>query len=112
MTEARNCRDAWLWRQRTLWSAVLISGAFLAALPSGAQAQINPFRTYKGPSLTQEDKALGQAAAVKLLTQDQAEVGKFEAWAGPKSGNSGTISVQKAYQRQGMDCRALRSEVR
>jgi hypothetical protein len=112
MIEARNCTDARRWRQRSWWSAVLIAGVCLAAWPSGAQAQFNPFRSYKGPALTQEDKDLGQAAAVKLLTQDQAEVGKSEAWAGLKSGNSGAVSVQKAYQRQGMECRAVRSEVR
>jgi hypothetical protein len=53
----------------------------------------------------------GQAAAGKLLNDDQAAMGKSEGWTGPTSGNTGTISVQKTFQRQGMDCRALRSEV-
>jgi surface antigen len=65
-----------------------------------------------GRRLSKEDLASGQAAANKLLTEDQAQVGKTEDWAGPTSGNTGTISIQKAFQRQGMECRGLRSEVR
>jgi surface antigen len=89
----------------------LIFSVFLAAWPSDAGAQINTFRGYKGPVLSKEDLASGQAAANKLLTEDQAQVGKSEDWAGPTSGNTGSISVQKAFQRQGMECRTL-SEVR
>lgn len=93
-------------------AAFAVVGVLLAAWPSGAQAQINPFRGYKGPVLSKDDLAAGRAAADKLLGEDQAVVGKAEAWAGPTSGNHGTISVVKTYQRQGMGCRTLKSEVR
>lgn len=112
MTDPRHFRDARLSRQGSWKGVVLIFGIFLAAWPSGAGAQINPFRGYKGPTLSKEDLASGQAAANKLLTEDQAQVGKSEDWTGPTSGNTGTISVQKAFQRQGMECRTLRSEIR
>jgi surface antigen len=92
-------------------STALIVGGFLSAWPIGADAQINPFRGYKGPTLSKEDLDSGQAAAGKLLHEDQAEVGKSEDWAGPTSGNTGSISIQKTFQRQGMECRVLRSEV-
>jgi hypothetical protein len=95
-----------------LWSIVILGGVILAAWPSGARAQINPFRGYNGPTLSKEDYAAGNAAAQKLLTDDQGELGKSEPWAGPTSGNTGTLTVAKSYRRQGMDCRTLKSEVR
>jgi surface antigen len=112
MIDPRHVGDAWRSRGGSLLTVVFVAGVFLAVWPSGAQAQINPFRGYKGPTLTREDLASGQAAAGKLLTEDQGQVGKSEDWEGPSSGNSGKISVQKAFQRQGMECRTLRSEVR
>lgn len=84
----------------------------MLAWPTGAHAQINPFRGYKGPTLTKDDLASGQAAAMKLLTDDQAQMGKSEDWAGPTSGNTGSVSVQRAFERQGMECRELRTEIR
>jgi hypothetical protein len=93
------------------WSVIILGGVILAAWTSGAHAQINPFRGYKGPTLSKEDYAAGNAAAKKLLTDDQAELGKSEPWTGPTSGNTGTLTVEKSYRRQGMDCRTLKSEV-
>jgi surface antigen len=112
MTHSRHFKDAWLSLQGSWRGVVLIVSVFLAAWPSDAGAQINPFRGYKGPVLSKADLTSGQAAANKLLTEGQAQVGKSEDWSGPTSGNTGSISVQKAFQRQGMECRSLRSEVR
>jgi hypothetical protein len=112
MIDRRHCIWAWPSRRGSWPSVIIISGFFLAISPSGANAQINPFRGYKGPTLSKEDIAAGRAAAEKLLAEDQAQVGKSEGWTGPTSGNKGNISVQKEFQRQGMQCRALRSEVR
>lgn len=98
--------------RRSRLIAMLMVGGFLSAWSTGAHAQINPFRGYKGPTLSKEDLASGRAAAGKLLNDDQGQVGKSEDWAGPTSGNTGSISVQKTFQRQGMDCRGLRSEIR
>jgi hypothetical protein len=108
----RNPINARLFGWGSRLSAVVIIGGLLSAWPPGADAQINPFRGYKGPTLSKDDLATAQAAADKLLTEDQAQVGKSEDWAGPASGNTGSISVQKAFRRQGMECRELRSEVR
>jgi hypothetical protein len=110
MTYPRNFTGIWLFG-RGSWLIVVLIGGLIAAWPSGADAQINPFRGYKGPTLSKEDLASGQAAANKLLTEDQAQVGKSEDWSGPTSGNRGSLSIQKAFQRQGMECRTLRSEV-
>src|SRR5947209_1385906 len=98
------------WRSRL--KAALIVGGLLSAWVTDAHAQINPFRGYRGPTLSKDDLASGRAAAGKLLTEDQAQVGKSEDWAGPTSGNTGSISVQRAFQKRGMECRVLRSEVR
>ena len=112
MADREDLGNIWHRRQISRWGVVLLTGLFLAAWSSGAEAQINPFRSYRGPTLSKEDLASGQAAANKLLTEDQAQVGKTEDWAGPSSGNTGNITVQKAFQRQGMPCRTLRSEIR
>jgi surface antigen len=103
MTYARNTHR---------WLAALIVGGLVFGGSVAAHAQINPFRGYKGPTLSKEDLAAGQAAAQKLLNDDQAQPGRSEDWAGPASGNTGTMTVQKAFKRQGMDCRQLRSEIR
>jgi hypothetical protein len=112
MIDLRDFTDARISHRRSRWSVVLASGIFLVAWTSCACAQINPFRGYKGPTLSKEDLDTGGAAAHKLLTEDQAQVGKSEDWAGPTSGNRGSISVERAFRRQGMECRGLRSEVR
>ena len=92
-------------------SAILIVVGALFAMPTGAYAQINPFQGYKGPMLSKEDLNSGRAAASKLLTEDEAQVGKSEDWVGPTSGNSGSIAVKRAFKQKEMECRALRSEI-
>jgi hypothetical protein len=78
---------------------------------SPVRAQINPFRGYKGPTLTQEDLAAGQGAARKLLNSDPATVGQAESWTGPTSGNQGTLTIRRVFERGGMPCRSVASEV-
>jgi hypothetical protein len=112
MIELRYTTAARLLDRKTWWCAFWVCTVLVAAWPSGAHAQINPFRGNKGPTLSKEDLGAGRAAADKLLTDDHGEVGKSEEWTGPTSGNHGTISVQRAFKRQGRDCRALRSDVR
>jgi hypothetical protein len=91
--------------------ALLICTVAVAVWPSDARAQINPFRGYKGPTLSKEDLTAGRTAAAKLLSDDQAQVGKSEDWTGPSSGNQGSISILRAFKHQGLECRALRSEI-
>jgi hypothetical protein len=98
--------------RRSRWQAPLAVGALIIVWASCANAQINPFRSYNGPTLSKEDLATGQAAAQKLLNEDEAQVGRSENWNGKTSGNGGSISVQRAFKRQGMECRALRMDIR
>jgi surface antigen len=76
-----------------------------------AHAQINPFRSYKGPVLSKADLDQGMQAADRLLKADAGKVGASETWTGPTSGNSGTLTVQNAFERNGNPCRSLRSVV-
>ena len=93
--------------------------AFLIALAIGvvvagssAQAQLlNPFARYKGPALTREDLNAGSAAALKLLDSDPANVGQAESWTGPKSGDTGTFTIRRVFERSGMPCREMTSAV-
>lgn len=78
---------------------------------STAHAQLNLFQGYKGPTLTQEDINARSAAAQKLLNDDAASVGQTETWAGPKTGNQGTLTIRKVFERSGMPCRSVASEV-
>lgn len=98
------------WGSRLIAFFVVVGS--LSVWSTSVHAQINPFRGYRGPTLSKEDLASGRAAAGKLLNEDQAQVGKSEDWAGPTSGNTGSISVQKAFRRRGMECRGLRTEIR
>lgn len=108
-TPPAECR-ALPWRARiTLgWFALL---AALVTAPVAAQAQVNPFRGLRGPTLTQPDITAGRAAAARLLGANPKPAGSVEEWANPASGNAGTLTVERAYRRAGRDCRDVRSSV-
>jgi len=76
-----------------------------------AAAQINPFRNYSGPVLAKADIAAGREAAGRLLDAPSPQVGSSEEWTSPTSGNSGTLTIERLYQRDGNNCRAVRSLV-
>jgi surface antigen len=93
-----------------IFSAVVL--AFCGtAWASPAHAQINPFRGYRGPTLTREDLDAGRAAAQKLLDSDQPSVGQAESWTGPTTGNQGTLTIHRVFERARMPCRSIASEV-
>ncbi|HBK09385.1 MAG TPA: hypothetical protein DDZ81_26575 [Acetobacteraceae bacterium] len=112
MVEVRRFASPGLTKCRSWWCCSLAASLILAGLHSAALAQINPFHGYDGPTLSKQDLDTSQAATRKLLTDDQAEVGKSEHWEGTTSGNQGDITVLKSFTRQGMPCRTLRSDVR
>lgn len=96
--------SAILLRSTSVVLALLCSTSF-------AQAQINPFQGYRGPTLTKSDLDAGTQAAGRLLGDNPKPVGTAEEWIGPESGNAGTLTIERAYHRQGHDCRAVRSRV-
>ncbi|HVZ09412.1 hypothetical protein [Rhodopila sp.] len=93
-----------------LAACALLAAAWLLA-PGAAQAQINPFRSCRGPVLSQADRAAGREAAERLLAQPSPEVGASETWQGPTSGNGGSFTVERLFQQNGHDCRAVRASV-
>jgi hypothetical protein len=100
------------WSTRRNLRVPLVSAiAVLCLWSAGAHAQINPFRSYKGPVLSKADLDQGRQAADRLLNADAGKVGASEIWTGPTSGNSGTLTVQSAFERKGSTCRSLRSVV-
>ena len=97
-------------RNRAILLGMAVAGLVLCAA-SSAQAQINPFRGYRGPTLTKGDFDAGIQAAARLLGDDPKPVGTVETWTGSGSGNTGTLTVERAYRRHGEECRAVRSRV-
>src|SRR5689334_4064172 len=91
----------------------LVAALALTALAwhASAHAQINPFRGYKGPTLTREDRQAASSAAQTLLNREPASVGETETWTGPKTGNQGTFTIQRVFERSGMPCRTVVSQV-
>jgi hypothetical protein len=100
-----------LYKRRSLRVGLISATAVLCLWSACADAQINPFRGYKGPVLTKADLDQGRQAADRLLNADAGKVGASETWTGPTSGNSGTLTVQSAFERKGNTCRSLRSVV-
>ena len=100
-------------RKRALFTLrhLVLLAAFACCSPAGAYAQLNPFRGYNGPTLAKPDIDAGRVAADRLLGSDPKPVGTVETWTGPTSGNSGTLTVERTYQKQGHQCSALRSRV-
>ena len=113
MTPWRNAfaqSPTWFKRRNLLVRVIGVTAA-VCLWSVSAHAQINPFRGYKGPQLTKADLEQGMQAADKLLKPDEAKVGASETWTGPTSGNSGTLTVQSAFERKGNTCRSLQSVV-
>lgn len=97
--------------RRNLWVRLVSATVVLCLWSACADAQINPFRSYKGPVLSKADLEQGRQAADRLLNADAGKVGASETWTGPVSGNSGTLTVESAFERKGNTCRSLRSVV-
>lgn len=97
------------YRGLAVFAATLIAG--MLAWHPPAQAQINPFRGYKGPTLSRDDIDAGIAAAATLLHDAPVATGTFESWVGPKTGNNGTLMITKVYEHGGLPCRVVESRV-
>jgi len=81
----------------------------LAALgiTAGAQAQLMPLFGSDGPFLNREDFVQADAAARVLLEPQPAPLGTFARWSDPASGNSGVLTMGRAYSKSGYDCRTV-----
>jgi surface antigen len=73
----------------------------------GAHTQANGFFGDKGPFLDRADLVLADQAAIRLLRPQPAAIGTTETWAEPTSGDSGTLTMERAYRSKGRDCRTV-----
>ncbi len=89
-------------RVRLAVAALLAMGA-----ATGAHAQIFGFFGDNGPYLDRADLILADQAATRLLRPQPAALGMTETWAEPTSGDSGTLTMERAYRSKGRDCRTV-----
>lgn len=87
-------------------ACLLGSAPLLAA--GAAMAQIVPLFGNQGPFLDKADYALADVAAHKLLDPQPAALGTIADWSNPVSGNRGVLTMGRAYQKDGNDCRSVR----
>jgi surface antigen len=80
--------------------------ALLVFATTSAPAQVNPFGK-AGGNLTNEDWAQLNAAKAKVLAEPAA-VGTKGSWTNPKSGNSGSIDITKAFNHGDLPCRSVK----
>ncbi len=92
-------------------NAVALGLLLLAALAAPAQAQINPFGSYKGPVLSAGDYKAAGPVVVKLLNEKPAVTGSTAAWSNPASGNSGTFTIDSLFTADNMPCRKVTAHV-
>jgi surface antigen len=78
---------------------------------SAALAQVNPFGPYSSDHLTADDRRLAEAASSEVFQASAPSVGASRSWANSASGNSGTITLIKVHDYQGMPCRTLQHRV-
>ena len=84
------------------------TAAILFGMSIGARAQLlMPLLGNDGPVLKQADFVLADAAARKLLEPQPAPLGTAANWTDAATGNSGTLTMGRAYRRDGNDCRAV-----
>lgn len=96
---------------KTSMKAAVTFGLALALMvewPSSSHAQFVPFFGNMGPFLNQEDFTLADAAVHKLMDPQPAPLGTAVSWDNPVSGNSGILTMGRAYHKMGYDCRVVR----
>ncbi len=91
-------------------SRLVLAALILLGTGASARAQMTGFAGFfgdQGPFLDRADLVQADNAARRLLRPRPAAVGASETWAEPSSGDSGTLTVQRAYQSHGRDCREV-----
>jgi len=87
-------------------SAVGFAAAvMLTALALPAAAQINPFRSSRGPVMAKQDQQLLLDATQRLNERPNPRVGGTETWKSPTS--SGTVRLDRVFHQDSMLCHAV-----
>ena len=84
---------------------LLFSGLALSAVPT--QAQVNPFRGSTGAGLSSADFRMQEDAGRRLVSHGSPANGATENWSNPKTGASGTVTVESTFHKKGMLCRKV-----
>ena len=85
------------------FSALAVAAMLLPGLlPVKAEAQM--MQSYLPRRLTTGDMTILRAEAAKLGPNGPAE----EGWTNPKTGHSGVVTFNRAYERNGMKCRSFK----
>ena len=96
--------------QRTL-RTVLLGGLLVLGTAAASAAGLNPFGS-SGLPLTDRDFAAMDKAVTPLLDDETIPIGTSRPWSNPRSGNLGTITLEKRftydYQGKTLPCRTLR----
>jgi surface antigen len=99
--------------QRSFRRAILVVSGLMTA--GGAHAQINPFRSTVNERLDKSDLALLDQTAEKLYTADNVADGASEKWMNPKTGTSGTVTMQSKFAHTWhgtqLDCRKIKYDI-
>jgi surface antigen len=72
-----------------------------------SRAQFFPYFENIGPFLTNADFAFADVATRKLMEPEPAPFGTVAAWRNPESGNSGLLTMGRAYEKNGNICRMV-----
>jgi surface antigen len=88
-----------VWRSGAMILSLMLSCAW------PADAQVSPF----GDSLDleAEDIEMLKAAAAALFANDDARIGDTKTWSNPASGNTGSASLVKTFEHQGLPCKRV-----
>ena len=93
---------------RTAHACFMAMAMGLGMAAGHAAAQINPFgRSPNMPRLDPEDRRLLWDSADALNNATPSEAGASRNWHNPKSGNSGTVTLQRVFRANSMPCHAL-----
>ena len=84
-----------------------IAALLMLGTGTGAHAQVTGLFGDQGPFLDRADLVLADQAARRLLLPHPAAIGTAETWAEPASGDSGTLTMERAYRSKGRDCRTV-----
>jgi hypothetical protein len=96
--------------KRSAFACLTLALPLLPLAPiRGAHAQINPFGWQLNQrSLTSDDLTLLFNSTERLNESPSLNVGAANAWSNQQTGSSGTTTVTRIYQSDGMPCHDLR----
>ena len=90
-----------------LWLLHRLSGALAACFLLSAAAQGQPFLQGGGRGLSPEDTRLLFESIARLNAAEPSQVGRSDRWSNPRTQSSGTSTVLRVFNSDGMVCHLL-----